>query len=222
MIQEHSLFVSQIADARLHRNEDTIRCSDGLLIQQALTGDEDAFAALVERYQVPLFNRICHTVGDADLAEDLLQQVFLKLYRSLPTLYTGKPLRAWLFQVAYRCCLDALRHKRVLRFSELEMQTDDDEGSALALLADPAPSPEAVAEQRDLQHALLRAIRTLPPKFRAVVLLRYARQLSFCDIAQVLRMSEATAKTYMQRAKPLLRAALNVESSADDGYMNWL
>jgi RNA polymerase sigma factor (sigma-70 family) len=207
---------------RPHWNEDAIRCSDGLLVQQALTGDEDAFAALVERYQVPLFNRICHTVGDTDLAEDLLQQVFLKLYRSLPTLYTGGSLRAWLFQVAYRCCLDELRRKRVLRFSELGMQTDDDEGSALTLLTDPTPSPEAVAEQRDLQRSLLRAIGTLPPKFRAVVLLRYARQLSFCDIAQILRMPEATAKTYMQRAKPLLRAALNVESSADNGCMNWL
>ena len=146
-----------------------------------------------------------------------MQQVFLKLYLSLSTFHTGKSLKAWLFQVAYRCCIDELRCKRALRFSELEMQTRDDEVSALALLADPTPSPEAVAEQRDLQRSLLRAIGTLPPKFRPVVLLRYARQLSFYDIAQILSMPEATAKTYMQRAKSLLRAALIVEMPADDG-----
>ncbi|HZT98678.1 MAG TPA: sigma factor-like helix-turn-helix DNA-binding protein [Ktedonobacteraceae bacterium] len=81
-------------------------------------------------------------------------------------------------------------------------------------------------ETNDDTHAdarsLLRAIRTLPPKFRPVVLLRYARQLSFYDIAQILSMPEATAKTYMQRAKSLLRAALIVEMPADDGCMNWL
>jgi RNA polymerase sigma-70 factor, ECF subfamily len=196
--------------------------SDGLLVQQALTGNEDAFAVLVKRYQVPLFNRICYIVGDGDLAEDILQKVFLKLYLSLSTLYAGKSLKGWLFQVAYRCCIDELRRKRVLHFSELEMQTDDDEVSVLALLADPTPSPEVVAEQHDLQRSLLRAIRTLPPKFRPVVLLRYARQLSFYDIAQILSMPEATAKTYMQRAKSLLRAALIVEMPADDGCMNWL
>lgn len=62
----------------------------------------------------------------------------------------------------------------------------------------------------------------LQTKFRAVVLLRYVRQLSFYDIGRVLRIPEATAKTYMQRAKPLLRAALIVEIPADKGCMNWL
>src|SRR5229473_2977883 len=68
--------------------------------------------------------------------------------------------------------------------------------------------PEELAEQSDLQQHLHNAIQTLPIKFRSVVLLRYAAQLSFSEIGQALNMPEATAKTYFQRSKPLLRAAL--------------
>ena len=68
--------------------------------------------------------------------------------------------------------------------------------------------PEELAERNDIQAILQQAIDTLPPKFRAVVLLRYASQLSFAEIGQALNMPDATAKTYFQRAKPLLRAAL--------------
>src|SRR5207249_11639668 len=70
------------------------------------------------------------------------------------------------------------------------------------------PLPEELAEQSDLQYRLQGAIQTLPIKFRSVVLLRYAGQLSFSEIGQTLNMPEATAKTYFQRAKPLLRTAL--------------
>ncbi len=182
--------------------------SDGILAQQSLAGDQRAFEALVQRYSVALFNFICRFLGDYDQACDILQQVFLQLYISLPNLRTGEPLKAWLFQVARNRCLDELRRKRAIHFSELEPVNDEDELSLLATMPDTSPLPEEVAERRELQQCLQKAIGTLPPKFRSVVVLRYAAQLSFSEIGQVLKMPEATAKTYFQRAKPLLRAAL--------------
>jgi RNA polymerase sigma factor (sigma-70 family) len=185
--------------------------SDGILAQQTLAGDQRAFEALVQRYNVALFNFICRFLGDYDQACDILQQVFLQLYISLPNLRTGEPLKAWLFQVARNRCLDELRRKRAIHFSELEPVNDEDELSLLATMPDTSPLPEEVAERRDLQRCLQKAIETLPPKFRSVVVLRYAAQLSFSEIGQVLKMPEATAKTYFQRAKPLLRAALTTQ-----------
>ncbi len=182
--------------------------SDGILAQQILAGDQQAFEVLVRRYSKPLFNFIYRFLGDYDQACDILQQVFLQLYISLPNLRIGDPLKAWLFQVARNRCLDELRRKRAICFSELEQVNDEDELSPLAALPDPSPLPEEVAERRDLQHRLHKAIRTLPAKFRCVVALRYAAQLSFAEIGQILHMPEATAKTYFQRAKPLLRSAL--------------
>jgi RNA polymerase sigma-70 factor (ECF subfamily) len=185
--------------------------TDGVLAQQTLEGDQRAFETLVQRYSTPVFNFIYRFLGDYDQACDIMQQVFLQLYISLASLHTDKPLKAWLFQVARNRCLDELRRKHAIHFSELEAGTDDDELSPLDAMPDTSPLPEEMAERSDLQMTLQKAIQKLPPKFRAVVVLRYSSQLSFSEIGHTLNMPEATAKTYFQRAKPLLRAALSVE-----------
>ena len=186
----------------------TLVITDGVLAQQTLAGDPYAFEDLVKRYSTPLFNFIYRFLGDYDQACDILQHVFIQLHTSLSTLRTDKPLKAWLFQVARNRCLDELRRKRVIHFSELESVNEDEELSLLAAIPDNGPLPEELAEQSDLQQRLQEAIQTLPIKFRSVVLLRCAGQLSFSEIGQTLSMPEATAKTYFQRAKPLLRTAL--------------
>ncbi len=193
---------------RTHTKTSNNEITDGILVKRTLAGDQSAFEMLVQRYQTPLFNFICHCLGNYDLACDVAQQVFLQLYISMPTLRTNEPLKAWLFQVARNRCLDELRRKRAIHFSELETTGDDDELSPLAILPDARPQPDELAERHDLQQKLRQAIDTLPPKFRSVVLLRYAGQLSFAEIGKTLHMPEATAKTYFQRARPLLRTAM--------------
>src|SRR5438132_7346191 len=183
--------------------------TDSVLAQRYLAGDQQAFEVLVKRYSGPLFNFIRRFLGgEYDAASDILQQVMLQLYLSLPKLRTGEPLKAWLYQVARNRCLDELRRKRAIHFSELEKGTDEEEQPLVETMEDLSPLPEQVVERRDVQEILLKAIRALPPKFRAVVLLRYAAQLSYAEIGRVLNMPEATAKTYFQRVKPLLRNVL--------------
>jgi len=182
--------------------------SDGLLAIQCLNGNERAFEGLFKRYRPVLFKFIFNMLHEYDLACDVLQQVFLQLYISLPKLDTGRPLKSWLFQVARNCCLDELRRKRVVRFSELDAYNEEDESELLTFVPDPHPLPEEVAERHDVRDRLLSAIHCLPPRFRSVVFLRYTRQLTFPEIGKALGMPEATAKTYFSRAKPLLRASM--------------
>src|SRR6266446_10358136 len=179
---------------------------DSMLAQHYLAGDQQAFEILVNRYSGPLFTFIYRFLGEYDVACDILQQVMLQLYISLPKLRTREPLKAWLFQVAHNRCLDELRRKRGIHFSELEI--DEEEQSLVETMQDRSPLPEEVVERREVQETLLKAIGALPPKFRAVVLLRYASQLSYAEIGRVLHMQEATVKTYFQRAKPLLQVGL--------------
>ncbi len=181
---------------------------DSVLAQHYLAGDQQAFEVLVQRYSGPLFTFIRRFLGEYDAACDILQQVMLQLYLSLPKLRTGEPLKAWLYQVARNRCLDELRRKRAMHFSELEKEIDEEEQSLVETMQDKSPLPDEVVERRDVQEILLKAIGALPPKFRAVVLLRYAAQLSYAEIGRVLTMPEATAKTYFQRAKPLLKVGL--------------
>jgi len=189
--------------------------SDQVLLASSVAGDDSAFECIVQRYQTPLYNFIGRSLGDYEQAFDVLQFVFMQLYTSLPKLYTNlsstrtsTPLKSWLFQVACNRCIDELRKHRPLFFSELEMEESEDGLSFLSAIPDPYPLPEEVAEQHDLRSQLFQAIETLPPKFRSVVSLRYTHDLSFVEIGNILHMPENTAKTYFQRARPLLRQAL--------------
>src|SRR5947209_7990132 len=184
-----------------------IQCSDLAdddLVHQAHVGDQDAFEILVERYNASLYLLISRMVRDEHLAHDVLQHVFLQLYRSLPTPVPGGTLRAWLSQVARHRSLDELRRRRHLLFSEIEPFPDGGEYSFLATLPDPDRQPEEQVELRELRKLLLDAIETLPSRYRAVVLLRYDTQLSFREIGQTLNIPETTAKTYFYRSKKQL------------------
>src|SRR5260370_11610292 len=180
---------------------------DSVLAQHYLAGDQQAFEVWGQRYSGPLFPFIRRFVGEYDAACDILQQVLLQLYLSLPKLRTGEPLKAWLFQVARNRCVDELRRKRAIHFSELEKEIEEEQ-SLVETMQDKSALPDEVVERRDVQAILLKAIRALPPKFRAVLLLRYAAQLSYAEIGRVLTMPEYTAKTSFQRAKPLLQGGL--------------
>jgi RNA polymerase sigma factor (sigma-70 family) len=193
------------------QNVDMAVLSDALLAQQTLAGNQQAFEIMVRRYSTPLFNFICRFLGDYDQACDVLQQVFMRFYTTLPRLGTSEPFKPWLFQVARNCCVDELRRRRryAIQFSQLETENSEGELSFLNEIPDSSPLPEDLAERHDLQQVLNRAIQSLPPKFRAVVLLRYTSQLSFSEIGRTLNMPEATAKTYFHRAKVLLRKILS-------------
>lgn len=192
-----------------------LELSDQDLIVQTLAGDEQAFSALIERYHLPLYNFIRRCLKEYEWSSDVLQFVLLQLYLSLPKLQhslystrTKSPLKAWLFQVAWNRCVDERRKQRSLLFCELDSWDEREEFSLVNIIPDDDPLPEVIAEQHELQTVLRQAIRHLPPHFRAVVLLRYTRELSFREIGLALQMPENTAKTYFQRARPLLQAAL--------------
>lgn len=192
-----------------------LEISDALLVAQANAGDTGAFETLVQRYKPSLLTLIHRYIEDYDKAGDVLQHVFIQLYCSLaqlhatmPTTRTPTPLKSWLFRVARNRCLDELRRKHAQPFSELDIIYDEENLSPLWLIPDPRPEPEEVAERHDMQRILLQAIGELPPTFRNVVLLRYTRHMTFVEIGQELHIPKNTAKTYFQRARPLLRAAL--------------
>jgi len=187
--------------------------ADDILVQQAYVGDQGAFEILVDRYSSLLHLLISQLVQDDHLAYDILQHVFLQLYRSLPTLEKGGTLKAWLSQVARNRSIDELRRKRPILFSEIALFPDEDEYSPLIMLLDSDPQPEEQVELHELRQQILEAIERLPSRYRSIVLLRYTDQLSFREIGQALNMPESTAKTYFSRARKHLRTMLEPEFS---------
>ncbi len=201
--------------AHLTLNKQHSHLADDVLVQQAHLGDQSAFEMLVDRYSTLLLRLIYRLVRDEQLAHDVLQHVFLQLYRSLPALRTAGTLKGWLCQVARHRCIDELRREQPLFFSEIEPYPDGGEYSFLITLPDPDRLPEEEVELRELRKQLLDAIDALPSRYRSVVQLRYTTQLSFREIGQELGIPVATAKTYFHRAKEPLRALLEPEFAGE-------
>jgi RNA polymerase sigma factor (sigma-70 family) len=190
-----------------HRNE----VPDGLLVGQALAGDQGAFECLVTRYQQPLVHLIRGFLNDHDQSYDILQQVYLQLYLSLPTLFRHVSLKGWLFQAARNRCLDELRRRRrrpEVPFSALEREDEEEGLSSLEALSDCQPLPEELTESSELQDSLREAMVALPAQSRAIVQLRCYRQLTFAEIGRTLNLPETTVKTSFYRSLPRLRRAL--------------
>ena len=198
------------------------RVPDGVLVEQALAGDQYAFETLVNRYHHQLVSHIQGFLKDNDQSYDVLQHVYLQLYLSLPILLRNGSLKAWLFQVARNRCLDELRkrHRRAeIPFSTLEWKYREEELSPVEAIPDPEPLPEEMTERGELNGSLHAAIVSLPPKFRSIVHLRCFRQLTFAEIGRILKMPETTVKTYFYRSLPLLRRTL--ASSVPFASISW-
>jgi RNA polymerase sigma factor (sigma-70 family) len=183
--------------------------SDEALARRARGGEDGAFGALVERHQGGVFNVAYRLLGDYDEAADAAQQGFVQLYLSLPQLDLSRPLRPWLYRIVRNRCIDAIRRRRTVSLNALWGPEAKDEGATPDEgLPDADPLPDELAERADLQHLLGEAIHRLPPRYREVVALRYAGDLSFAEVAEALGIPENTARIHFHRAKALLRAAL--------------
>jgi len=181
---------------------------DSILIHRVLAGDQKAFEALVCRYQRSLLRLIYRYVGEYHEAQDILQQVWIQLYLSLPTLPPQMRVKPWLFTVARNRSLDFLRRRKLLSFSAMETVDEEDQATFQDTIIDMSPTPEELVEQRDLQFAIQCAIQTLPHIYRPVVLLYYREHMNNAEIGQVLEVPVSTVKARFHRAKPFLRAAL--------------
>ena len=191
-----------------YRNRREPEISDNALFDQAFAGDQEAFEVLVSRYQHPLFRLIYRYVDDYHEAHDVLQQVWLQLYLSLPTLDPHVHMKPWLFTVARNRSLDVLRHRRLLSFCDVETGNEE---VFLDSIPDTSPTPEEMIENRDLQLAIWRAIQVLPLIYRSVVLLYYSEHMNYAEIGRVLKVPVSRVKARFHRSKPFLRAYLIVQ-----------
>jgi RNA polymerase sigma factor (sigma-70 family) len=186
---------------------DSVAATDETLVQAFLCGKIDAFEELVRRYSRPVLNFVYRMVGNYEDANDLAQDVFVQIYKSLPASRSDLPFKPWLYVIARNKSLDLLKRKRPLLFTDIE--GDDESGDGIAAgIEDTDPLPDEVAERKDLQRVLQAMIEELPPKYRQVVVMRYAAELSFDEISKALGLPENTVKTHFHRAKAMLRAKL--------------
>jgi RNA polymerase sigma-70 factor (ECF subfamily) len=161
----------------------------------------------VRRYQRPvisLIGKVLGERGDRATAEDLAQDTFVKAYLNLSAFDSTRRFSSWLFRIAHNTAIDAIRRSRaavVVPHDSAEIESLSDAASAETI-----PDP---AETAALGRALQEALGALRPEHRAAVMLRYEEGLSFEDIAHVLGVAEATARSFVHRARKQLAALLS-------------
>jgi len=163
-------------------------------ILHARRGDDDAFANLVEAYQVPVYNLCCRMLGDPIQAEDAAQESFLKAYRGLKRYDPNRPFATWLLSIASHHCIDRLRRKRIQAISLSELLPNQQK-------PDDSPGPEAALAISEHQKAVRGMLEHLGNHDRAVVVLRYWYELSYEEIAQTLSTSVSSVKSRLHRAR---------------------
>jgi RNA polymerase sigma-70 factor (ECF subfamily) len=167
----------------------------------AQQGDRDAFKALYERYRDRVYNLIFYSMGDEITAEDVLQIVFVKIYRGLPNFRFEASLATWIYRIALNECLNQQRRRGAQHIPfEALLGSDEELDSGAA-----ADLQHAEGERREIVH---RAVMELSPKLRAVVALKYLEGLSYEEIASVLECSPGTVASRLNRALSELEARL--------------
>ena len=182
--------------------------ADAQVVAQALAGGEQAARELVVRYERPVFNLIVRMVQDPGTAEDLTQEAFAKVFRSLRTFDVRLRFSAWILKIAHNTTLDYLRRHRPPLVPLDQPVTDDGRTLAEAVPDRAAVSPERAAVRRQLGSALDAAIDRLRPEYRRVIVLRYQEDLDYADIADVMGVPLGTVKTFLHRARQALAAEL--------------
>ncbi len=174
------------------------------LVSRAQRGDHAALGELIAQTQERVYNLAYSILRNPQEAEDLTQEIYLKVWRALPRFRGDSKFTTWLHTVATNACLN---RKRSLR-RELERQFDTDEPLELAVAPDMGPAQQVV--QQDEAAQLWALVEKLPEKYRLVLTLFYQQQLSYQEIAQVLSLPLGTVKAHLNRARNALAASLKV------------
>ncbi len=179
--------------AKSPRSED-----DRELVKQAQSGDEAAFRQLIENYTPRIFTLVSGMVSDRSEAEDVLQEVFFKVYRKIDGFAWKSAFYTWVYRIALNTASDHLKKRRNRSTTSLEDLAGFD-------APDARPAPGTELSGSELRDTLAKSISELPAKYRDILVLREYEELAYEEIAEVLGCSKGTVESRLFRARARLK-----------------
>jgi RNA polymerase sigma-70 factor (ECF subfamily) len=182
------------------------------LLRRYVAGDPEAFLVLFHRYRKPVYNFIVRTVQDRNTAEDLLQDVFMRIIQRAEDFRGESKFTTWLYTIARNLCIDHIRKTNLRRNVSLNGQSRSIENGqkrkALIQVVDRTPGVDRHTNSKRLREVIADAVGTLPEEQREVFLMRQVQNMPFQEIANVVGVSENTIKSRMRYALEHLREIL--------------
>lgn len=184
--------------------------NDEKLISEYLKGDEKSLEVLIKQYLKPIYSFVYHYVGNTTDAEDITQEIFVKMWRNIKKFDQHKNFKTWIFTIAKNASIDFFKKKKTLPFSALENSSGDN--AIVDALADTSLLPDELVERADKTHALASVLKKITPKYLKVLLMRYNDELTFSEISEFLGESINTIKSRHRRALFFLKKKLTEAS----------
>lgn len=179
---------------------------EGAFVAELQAGSEEAFTYLLGVYQHPVYDLISHILDNPADAPDVLQEVFVKIFRKIGQFHGESSLKTWIYRIAVH---EACNHRRSwLRRFRREPVSLDEGGPESLHAPSPVPSPYHTLEQAERRQVVRRALASLAQSYRTVVVLREIEGLPYGEIAELLGVAEGTVKSRLVRGRELLRRKL--------------
>lgn len=182
--------------------------SDAALMVAFQQGNNEAFDQLLDKYHRRIVNFIYKIVNNSAEAEELAQEVFLRIYRARGTYEPTAHFAAWIYRIATNLSLKEAGKRNRLLFWRRDRNSHDSTAVEQDAIEDPLPDAEHKLIAAETGRVIRRAIRSLPPRERTALVLRRYEELSYKEIAEIMQCTEAAVKTYIHRGKLHVRDSI--------------
>lgn len=175
--------------------------ADDILIEKSKNGDLEAFELLVRRYESKVYTVAYRFLGNHADASDLAQETFLRLYQALPRFRGESSFMTWLYHITANACRDEIRRQQRYHVVSLDAETGNNGTQAISQVPSRAPSPEEAVEQKEFNEVVQHCLSNLSEEHRLVLVMREIQDMSYEEIADVLKCSLGTVKSRLSRAR---------------------
>jgi RNA polymerase sigma-70 factor (ECF subfamily) len=208
--EEAAEFEDEIEDEDPRVNaKDAAKAAFLKVLQRAKEGDRKAFEEIYNLYHRRIYNAVYGMLSDADDAQDVTQDVFIRLHDALPTLRADEAFSTYLYRIALNLCRDRARRKKRVRFQSMDTPRVGEEGDVEPMeFPDAGKLPEELLTGDELQTRVREAVQTLSDDHKAVIMMHHFQGMEVNDIANILDVPSGTVKSRLARGRDQLHRKL--------------
>ena len=181
---------------------------DKEIVDKILEGDIDFFSAIIDKYEKMIYNLAYRVFNNLSDAEDIVQEVFIKVYRNLYKCQGKQSIKPWVYSIAYNTCIDEIRKRKGKNNIPIDKQIEGNEGNFSFEIASNDLTPDKVLIEKESIQEIEKAINSLNADAKTLIFLRDIKGFSYNDISEITNIGIGTIKSRLNRARNSLRKIL--------------
>lgn len=190
--------------------------SEKKLIENILTGNPEEFSILINKYKKLVSHIVFRLISNQDERDELGQEIFIKIYQNLKSFQFQSKLSTWIGRIAYNCCLNYLRKKRIPLYEDYVALEDDKNRVSINDAKSHIKLPDENVNQSMVSFFLNQEINKLPIQYRKIITFFHLDNMSIKEISEIMKLPEGTVKSYLFRSRKLLKDRLTAKYNLEE------